>query len=213
LPYGPFASFADYQRWVEHVHGDNDMVFYAIVNSDPATLDREHSAVGVLSLLRMQPEVGVIEVGHVHYSPQLQRTRAATEAQYLLASHVFAELGYRRYEWKCDTLNAASRAAAERLGFTYGGARKAGVRKYKRWNGSAGFGGGGILTVHAPRSSCADRRTPAPKTYQVPASKTNPALLRRSSVRVSSFGHVSKLRRSSSCPRVDPPRAGPRRSR
>jgi RimJ/RimL family protein N-acetyltransferase len=75
----------------------------------------------VLSLLRMQPEMGVMEVGHVHYSPRLQRTRAATEAQYLLASHIFDDLGYRRYEWKCDALNAASRAAAQRLGFSYDG--------------------------------------------------------------------------------------------
>ena len=121
LPYGPFATFADYRRWVEQVRGNHDLVFYAIVNTDPAAPDREHRAVGVLSLVRIQPTFGVVEVGHVHYSPRLQHTRAATEAQYLLASHVFDELGYRRYEWQCDTLNAASRSAAGRLGFTYEG--------------------------------------------------------------------------------------------
>ncbi len=87
----------------------------------PASPGPEHSPVGVLSFLRMRPEVGAIEVGHVHYSPRLQGTRAATEAQYLLASHVLDELGYRRYEWKFDALNAASRTAAERLGFRYEG--------------------------------------------------------------------------------------------
>ena len=121
LPYGPFAAFADYRRWVEKVCEDPELVFYTIVSTDPAAAGPEHSAVGVLSLLRMQPETGVMEVGHVHYSPRLQRTRAATEAQYLLASHIFDDLGYRRYEWKCDALNAASRAAAQRLGFSYDG--------------------------------------------------------------------------------------------
>ena len=121
LPYGPFADLADYRRWVDHVHGGSDPLFYAIVDTDPLTRELGHGAVGVLSLLRCQPEHGVIEVGHVHYSPWLQRTRAATEAQHLLAGYVFDGLGYRRYEWKCDALNAGSRAAAERLGFTYEG--------------------------------------------------------------------------------------------
>lgn len=69
-----------------------------------------------MSYLRIQPELGSIEVGYVLYSPRLQRTRAATEVQYLLARHAF-DLGYRRYEWKCDSLNAPSRRAALRLGF------------------------------------------------------------------------------------------------
>ena len=89
---------------------------YAVVSAD-----HDHRAVGVLSYLRVQPEVGVVEVGHVHYSPRLQRARSATEAQFLMASYVFDDLGYRRYEWKCDALNAPSRSAAERLGFTYEG--------------------------------------------------------------------------------------------
>jgi RimJ/RimL family protein N-acetyltransferase len=77
--------------------------------------------VGVASYLRIDAPVGVIEVGHINYAPALQRTAAATEAMYLLMKRVFDELGYRRYEWKCDALNAPSRAAAERLGFTYEG--------------------------------------------------------------------------------------------
>jgi RimJ/RimL family protein N-acetyltransferase len=118
LPYGPFADLASYRDWVLQVCGDDDPRFYAILNTESSI---NVDAVGVLSYLRIQPEVGSIEVGHVHYSPYLQRHRAATEAQYLLLNHAFEDLGYRRYEWKCDALNAPSRAAAERLGFTYEG--------------------------------------------------------------------------------------------
>jgi RimJ/RimL family protein N-acetyltransferase len=71
--------------------------------------------------MRIDPAMGVIEVGNIAYSPSLQRTPAATEAMYLMMRRVFDELGYRRYEWKCDSLNAPSRAAAERLGFRYEG--------------------------------------------------------------------------------------------
>lgn len=72
---------------------------------------------GTLSYLRIQPAIGSIEIGWVTFGPALQRTRASTEAQYLLMRHAFDDLGYRRYEWKCDSLNAPSRAAATRLGF------------------------------------------------------------------------------------------------
>lgn len=122
LPYGPFTEFAHYRQWVEQVAAGGDPRFYAVVDTDSAAWTRGIGrAVGVLSLMRVEPEAGSIEVGHVHYSPLLQRRRAATEAQYLLMRHVFDDLGYRRHEWKCDALNAPSRAAAERLGFTYEG--------------------------------------------------------------------------------------------
>lgn len=122
LPYGPFADLASYRDWVLQVCGRDDPRFYAIIDPDASAGSVAGAgAVGVVSFLRVQPEVGSIEVGHVHYSPRLQRHRAATEAQYLLMSHAFEDLGYRRYEWKCDALNAPSRAAAERLGFTYEG--------------------------------------------------------------------------------------------
>lgn len=98
----------------------DDPLFYAVIDTDPiAKAETAPSAVGVLSLLRIQPEPGSIEVGHVHYSPLLQRRRGATEAHYLLMRYVFEGLGYRRYEWKFDALNGPSRAAAERLGFTH----------------------------------------------------------------------------------------------
>ena len=83
--------------------------------------DRDGAATGTLSLMRIDPAHGVIEVGNVNFSPALQRTCASTEAQYLLMRHVFEDLGYRRFEWKCDSLNARSRATALRLGFSFEG--------------------------------------------------------------------------------------------
>lgn len=114
LGYGPFADIDAYSAWMTRTCQGNDPLFYAIV--DAAT----GKAVGVASYLRIDPANGAIEVGHIAYSPHLQRTPAATEAMYLLMEQVFA-LGYRRYEWKCDSLNAPSRAAAQRLGFSYEG--------------------------------------------------------------------------------------------
>jgi RimJ/RimL family protein N-acetyltransferase len=123
LPYGPFDTLDNYMAWLSGVLSVSDPQFHAIV--DRAT-DR---AVGVASYLRIDPASGSIEVGHIHYSPVLQRTVAATEAMYLMMKRAF-ELGYRRYEWKCDSLNAPSRAAAMRLGFSYEGVfRQARVNK------------------------------------------------------------------------------------
>lgn len=115
LPYGPFDSAADYAGWIASVEKADDPLFFAIRD---LSLDR---AVGVASYLRIQPEMGVIEVGHLSYSPLLQRRAAATEAMHLMMRRAFDELGYRRYEWKCDSLNRPSCAAAERLGFRYEG--------------------------------------------------------------------------------------------
>ncbi len=111
LPYGPFASAAQYAAWVESVQAGEDPVFYAIVDLASGR------PVGVASYLRIDPAMGTIEVGHLCYSPALQRTPAATEAMYLMMHRAFEELGYRRYEWKCDSLNQPSVRAAERLGF------------------------------------------------------------------------------------------------
>ncbi len=126
LPYGPFDDLESYRAWLGQDASGPDPYFFTVLAADGP----EPGPVGVLSLLRIDPPKGSIEVGHVHYSPALQRTRAATEAQYLLMRHVFDDLGYRRYEWKCDALNGASRAAAERLGFTFEGVfRQAAVVK------------------------------------------------------------------------------------
>ncbi len=115
LPYGPFATGADYRIWLEQTCLGDDPLFHAVI--DGAT----GRAVGIASYLRIEPAVGVIEVGHINYAPPLQRTPAATEAMFLMMRRVFHELGYRRYEWKCDALNARSRTAAARLGFRFEG--------------------------------------------------------------------------------------------
>ncbi len=115
LPYGPFEKEVDFQAWMSRICLGDDPLFHAIMDAES---DR---AVGVASYLRIEPGVGVIETGHLHYSPHLQRRPAATEAMFLMMRRVFSELGYRRYEWKCDALNAPSRKAAERLGFRFEG--------------------------------------------------------------------------------------------
>lgn len=115
LPYGPFPTLESYREWVDGMTRADDPLFYAIIDNDG------RQAVGVASLMRIDPKSGVIEVGGINYSPRLQRRPGATEAMYLLMRRVFDELGYRRYEWKCDSLNAASRTAALRLGFQYEG--------------------------------------------------------------------------------------------
>ncbi len=114
LPYGPFTDEPSFRAWLDGIAVKDDPLFHAI-------LDESGEAVGVASLMRISPEMGSIEVGHIHYSPRLKQRPAATEAMYLMMRRVFDELGYRRYEWKCDALNAPSRRAAERLGFTYEG--------------------------------------------------------------------------------------------
>jgi RimJ/RimL family protein N-acetyltransferase len=115
LSYGPFVRFDDYLAWAGRMAAGSDPLFHAIVDANSG------KAVGVASFLRIEPEVGVIEVGHIAYSLLLQRTPAATEAMYLMMRRAFDELGYRRYEWKCDALNGPSRAAAQRLGFRFEG--------------------------------------------------------------------------------------------
>jgi RimJ/RimL family protein N-acetyltransferase len=111
---GPFADFAAFEQWSRQAQASRDPQFYAIVDAASG------EAVGSASYLRIEPRHGVIEVGHIYFSPRLARTRAATEAMYLMMANAFAQ-GYRRYEWKCDSCNLPSRAAATRFGFTYEG--------------------------------------------------------------------------------------------
>jgi RimJ/RimL family protein N-acetyltransferase len=115
MGYGPFGTLPEYRSWMKTTCLGDDPLFHAVIDSTT------NKAVGVASYLRIDPKFGVIETGHIHYSPRLQRTRAATEAMFLMMRRVFDELGYRRYEWKCDALNEPSRNAAKRLGFTYEG--------------------------------------------------------------------------------------------
>jgi len=112
--HGPYADFAGYQRWVQEAQASRDPQFYAIVDS------ADGRAAGTCAYMRIEARHGVIEIGNIHLTIRLARTRVATEAMYLLMANVFA-LGYRRYEWKCDSCNLPSRAAATRLGFTYEG--------------------------------------------------------------------------------------------
>jgi len=114
LPYGPLRTEDDYREWVTSTCLGGDPLFFVLI--DEAT----GRAVGQASYLNIKPAQGSIEVGHLYFSPLARRTRVATEAMYLMMRRVF-ETGYRRYEWKCDALNAPSRAAAERFGFTYEG--------------------------------------------------------------------------------------------
>jgi RimJ/RimL family protein N-acetyltransferase len=123
LPYGPFASEADYAAWVAGVAGRPDPRFFALTDRAVG------SPGGVASLMRVQPEAGSIEVGHICLAPAMQRTRAASEMIFLFAEWAFGA-GYRRFEWKCDALNRPSRRAAERFGFSYEGVfRQAAVVK------------------------------------------------------------------------------------
>lgn len=114
LAYGPFADAAAYAAWMRTTCVGDDPLFFAIVEPEA------DEPIGVAAYLRIAPAAGSIEVGHLLYSHRLRQRPAATEAMYLLMRHAF-ELGYRRYEWKCDALNAPSRAAAERLGFVHEG--------------------------------------------------------------------------------------------
>jgi RimJ/RimL family protein N-acetyltransferase len=115
MGYGPFTDEATFLEWIEDRTVMLDPFSYAVVDT---ARDR---AVGIVALMEIRPAMGVIEMGNVVYTPLLQRTPAATEAQYLLARYVFDDLAYRRYEWKCNSLNVPSRRAAERLGFSYEG--------------------------------------------------------------------------------------------
>lgn len=114
LPYGPFATESEYRRWMRQTCFSADPLFHAIIDLASGR------AAGLAAYMRIQSNSGSIEIGHVHFSPPLQRTAAATEAMYLMMRRVF-ERGYRRYEWKCDALNTPSRAAAQRLGFSFEG--------------------------------------------------------------------------------------------
>ncbi|MBO9472747.1 GNAT family N-acetyltransferase [Shimia sp. R10_1] len=114
MPYGPFHSAAQYHRWVRETVANPDHFFYAIYSKGARTFT------GVASYLRIAPEAGSIEVGNINFAPIMQGTPAATEAMYLMMQWAF-EAGYRRYEWKCDALNAPSRRAAQRLGLSYEG--------------------------------------------------------------------------------------------
>ncbi len=115
MPVGPFHDGAALAVWLESIAGSCDPLFFTIID------ERIAQPVGMVSYLRITPVHGVIEIGNIWFGHSIQRTRQATEVIYLLARHVFDDLGYRRLEWKCDALNARSRRAAERFGFCFEG--------------------------------------------------------------------------------------------
>ena len=115
LGYGPFADFNTFRSWLLERELSRDPWFYAYVRRDTG------KAAGMGAFMRLDAANGVIEIGHIWMSPGLQRTREATDAIFLMMRHGFDELGVRRLEWKCDSLNAPSRAAAKRFGFTFEG--------------------------------------------------------------------------------------------
>ena len=115
LPYGPFKSHGSFKKWLKSFCLNKDPFFYAIYSK------KHNQYCGMASYLRITPEHGSIEVGHINYSPILQNTTEGTETMYLMMKNAFEVLGNRRYEWKCNNLNSASKHAAERLGFKFEG--------------------------------------------------------------------------------------------
>ncbi|KJZ20792.1 GNAT family N-acetyltransferase [Loktanella sp. S4079] len=115
MPVGPFTDQSAYAEWVANACQSRDPLYFTIIDKNTG------KPAGVASFLRIDPANGVVEVGFITFAPCLQRTPAATEAMYLMMRRAMTDLGYRRYEWKCDALNAPSRRAAARLGFSYDG--------------------------------------------------------------------------------------------
>jgi RimJ/RimL family protein N-acetyltransferase len=115
MGYGPFTSLDAFRGWLRDNAAQADPVFYVIRDG------RDGKAAGMASFLRIEPKNGVIEIGHIWLAQSLRNSREATEGLYLLMRNAFDDLGYRRLEWKCDALNAASRSAAARLGFAFEG--------------------------------------------------------------------------------------------
>lgn len=155
LPYGPFADAGAYGDWLAGMAGRADPFFYAILDKDSGAWG------GVASWLRITPEAGSIEVGHLNFAPRLQGRRAATEAMALMMGWAFGA-GYRRYEWKCNARNLASRRAAERLGLSYEGIfRQAAVVKGRNRD-TAWFAG---IDSEWPRLSAAFETWLAPENF------------------------------------------------
>lgn len=115
MPYGPFDGVPAMRRWLNGCATSEDPLFFAVEDR------RRSMAVGMVSFLNIVPEMRRLELGHIWYSPAVQRSKVNTESVYLMLREVFDRLGYRRAEWKCDALNARSRMAALRLGFRFEG--------------------------------------------------------------------------------------------
>jgi RimJ/RimL family protein N-acetyltransferase len=156
LSVGPFADAASYRGYAERAAASPDPLHYAVIEL------KSGRAVGTLALMRIDPANGVIEVGFVTFSPLLKRTPVSTEVQYLLMKHIFEQLGYRRYEWKCDSLNAPSRQAAQRLGFQFEGIFRQAVVYKGRNRDTAWFS---IVDSEWPALRAAFERWLAPENF------------------------------------------------
>ena len=115
LPETPPQSRAEFQAWLDKAEASEDPLYFAIIDQASGEV------VGRQTFLRIDPANGAIEIGHIYWGPKMARTRGATEAQFLFAQYVLGELGYRRYEWKCNNRNLPSKRAAERFGFRFEG--------------------------------------------------------------------------------------------
>jgi RimJ/RimL family protein N-acetyltransferase len=155
LPPGPFSEQAAFDAYIGECEQNKERIFYTVI-------DDGGRAVGILSLMEIRPAMRVIEVGNIVYSPALQRTPLATEAQYLIARYAIETLGYRRYEWKCNALNAASKRAAERFGFTYEGLFRQHMIVKGRSRDTAWFS---ILDSEWPARKAAFERWLAPENF------------------------------------------------
>jgi len=163
LGVGPFASRAEFCGWLaRQAAGEDPLVHVILLDGRP---------LGLASFMRIDPGNGVIEVGQIAYAPALQRTAAATEAMALMMARVFDELGYRRYEWKCDALNAPSRVAAERLGFRYEGTFRKATHYKGRSRDTAWFS---VIDEEWPNLSAAFAAYLAPDNFDAAGRQRRP---------------------------------------
>lgn len=165
LSYGPFSDDAALMAWLETSAASEDPLFFAIVRRSDA------AALGLAAYLRIDPRAGSIEVGGLAFSPALQRTTLATEAMALMMAHAFDDLGYRRYEWKCDALNAPSRRAAERLGFVFEGVFRQATVVRGRNRDTAWFS---VIDREWPALRAAQRAFLAPENFDAAGRQRRP---------------------------------------
>ena len=171
LPYGPFDSQAGFAAWLARTCTGDDPLFHTV-------LDQGGQPVGMASYLRIDGNAGAIEVGHIHFSPLMQRTPVATETMFLMMRRVFDELGYRRYEWKCDALNAPSRRAAERLGFVFEGEFRQATHYKGRNRDTAWFS---IIDTEWPRIRQAFETWLSPENFDATGQQRKPLMARSES--------------------------------
>ena len=166
----PCGSFEEFQRWLARSGRPDDPLCFAIVDN------ADGEAKGMASYMRIQPAHGVIEIGSIWFGPGIQRRRESTEAIYLLARQVFEELGYRRLEWKCDSLNAASRRAAKRFGFSYEGLFRQAIVYKNRNRDTAWYG---MIDTEWPETRGAFDRWLDPDNFTPEGDQKSPLTARR----------------------------------